>query len=80
MRNYCKTHNGKKYNVMHFIRISYRGSIPKPCKYLSLLIPKPLLHLSNIAKGNDFVNKFALLIQDFICKILISPCCCSSCG
>jgi hypothetical protein len=58
MRNSCKTHKGKEYNVMHFIRITYRGSSPKPYKSLSLLIPIPLTHLSNIAKSNDFVNKF----------------------
>jgi hypothetical protein len=74
MRNSCKTHKGKEYNVMHFIRIPYRGSPPKPCISLSLLIPMPLTQLSNIAKGNDFVNKFTRLSQYFICKMLISPC------
>jgi hypothetical protein len=44
---------------MHFIRIIYMSSPPKPCKSLSLIIPMYLTHLSNIAKGNDFVNKFA---------------------
>jgi hypothetical protein len=57
MRNYCKTHKGKEYNVMHFMMIHYRDSPPKPYKSLSLLIPMSLTHLSNIAKGNDFVNK-----------------------
>jgi hypothetical protein len=59
MRNSCKTHKGKEYNVMHFVRITYRGSPPKPCKSLSLLIPMSLTHLSNIAKDNDFMNKSA---------------------
>jgi hypothetical protein len=59
MGNSCKTHNGKEYNVMHFIRITYRGSPPKPYKSLSLLMPMHLTHLLNIAKGNDFVNKYA---------------------
>jgi hypothetical protein len=45
MRNSCKTHKGKEYNVMHFIKIICRGSPPKPCKFLSLLIPMPLTHL-----------------------------------
>jgi hypothetical protein len=45
---------------------------PEPCKSLSLLIPMSLTHLSNIAKGNDFVNKYAWLSQDFICKTLIT--------
>jgi hypothetical protein len=59
MRNSCKTHKEKEYNVMHFIKIIYRDSPPKHCKYLSLLIPMPLIHLINIAKGNNFVNKYA---------------------
>jgi hypothetical protein len=50
-------------------------SPPKSYKSLSLLIPMSLTHLLNIDKGNDFVNKFAQLSQDFICKILISPFC-----
>jgi hypothetical protein len=33
-----------------------------------------LTHLSNIANGNDFVNKSARLSQDLVYKILISPC------
>ncbi len=56
MRNSYKTYKGKEYNVIHFSRIIYRGSPPKPCKSLSLLIPMPLSHLLNIAKSNDFVN------------------------
>jgi hypothetical protein len=57
MRNSCKTHKGKEYNVMHFINITYKGSPTKPYKSLSLLVPMSLTHLSNIDKGNDFVNK-----------------------
>jgi hypothetical protein len=30
--------------------------------------------LSNIANGNDFVNKSSRLSQDLVCKMLISPC------
>jgi hypothetical protein len=73
MKKSCKTHKGKEYNVMHFIMIPNRGSPPKPYKSLSLLIPMLLAYLSNITKGNDFVNKFARLSKDFVCKILISP-------
>jgi hypothetical protein len=80
MRNSCKTNKWKEYNVMHFIRNTYRGSPPKPYKSLSLLIPIHFTHLLNIAKGNDFVNKSAWLSQDFVCKILIFPWCCSSSG
>jgi hypothetical protein len=80
MRNSCKTHKEKEYNVMHLIRITHRVSPPKPYKFLSLLIPMYLTHLSNIAKGNDFVNILIRLSQDFICKMLIFPCCCISCG
>jgi hypothetical protein len=80
MRNSYKTHKGKKYNVMHFMRIPYMGSPPKPLKSLSLLMPMSLTYLLNIAKANDFVNKSARLSQDFVCKIQISPCSCSSCG
>jgi predicted esterase YcpF (UPF0227 family) len=36
MRNFCKTHKVKEYNVMHSSRIIYRGSPPKPYKSLSL--------------------------------------------
>jgi hypothetical protein len=61
--------------MMHFSRIIYMVSPPKSYKSLSLLIPMSLTHLLNIDKGNDFVNKFAQLSQDFICKILISPFC-----
>jgi hypothetical protein len=57
MRNSYKTHKGKENNVIHFTRITYRGSPTKPCKSLSLLIPMHLIDLLNIAKGNDFVNK-----------------------
>jgi hypothetical protein len=42
---------------MHFINITYKGSPTKPYKSLSLLVPLSLTHLSNIAKGNNFVNK-----------------------
>jgi hypothetical protein len=52
---------GKECNVMHLNGIVYRGSPLEPCKSLSLLIPMPLTHLSNIARGNDFVNKSAWL-------------------
>jgi hypothetical protein len=58
---------------MHLDENVYRGSPPIPWKYLSLLIPMYLTHLSNMAKGNDFVNKYALLPQDFICKTIFSP-------
>jgi hypothetical protein len=57
MRNSCKTYKGKECIVMHFIRITYRGSPPKPFKSVSLFIPMPLIHLSNIGKGNNFRNK-----------------------
>jgi hypothetical protein len=30
-----------------------------------------LMHLSNIAKSNDFVNKSIRLSQDFVCKMSI---------
>jgi hypothetical protein len=79
MRNSYKTHKEKEYNVMPLL-ITYRGSPPKPYTVLSLLILMPLTHLSNIAKGNDFVNKSARLSQDLVCKILIFPCSGSSCG
>jgi hypothetical protein len=42
---------------MHLNGIVYKGSSPKFYKSLNLLIPMSLTHLSNIAKGNDFVNK-----------------------
>jgi hypothetical protein len=80
MRNFCKTHKRKEYNVINFIKIISRGSAPKLSKSLSLPIPMSLIHLSAIAKGNDFVNKSALLSQDFICKKLIFPCYCISYG
>jgi hypothetical protein len=35
------------------------GIPPKPCKSLSLLMPMSLTHLSNIVKGNDFMNNYA---------------------
>jgi hypothetical protein len=72
MRNSYKTHKVKEYNVINFIRITHRGSLPKSCKSLSLLIPMHLTYLSNITKGNDFVNKSTRLSQDFVCKMLIS--------
>jgi hypothetical protein len=31
----------------------------------------PLTHLSNVARGKDFVNKLAKLSHDLICKILM---------
>jgi hypothetical protein len=71
---------GREYSVMQLSRIIYKDSPPKPCKSLSFLIAMPLKHLSNIAKGNDLMNKPAWLSQDFICKILISPFRWSSCG
>jgi hypothetical protein len=63
----------KECNVMHLNGIIYRGSPIEHCKSLSLFIVMPLTHLSNIAKGNDFVNKYAWLSQYVICKKLISP-------
>jgi hypothetical protein len=53
-----KTHKGKIV-VLHLNGIVYKGSPAEPCKSLSLFIPMPLTHLSNITKGNDFVNKSA---------------------
>jgi hypothetical protein len=37
-------------------------------------------HLSNMARGKDFVNKLVKLSHDLICKILISPPSYNSCG
>jgi hypothetical protein len=80
MRIFYKTYKEKEYNVMYFIKIFFKASYPKPCKSLSHLIPMDLTHLLNIVKSNDFVNKFIRLLQDFVCKILIFSCFCSSCG
>jgi hypothetical protein len=44
---------------MHLNEIIYRGSSPEPYKSLNFLIPIPLIHLLNVVKGNDFVNKSA---------------------
>jgi hypothetical protein len=44
---------------MHLNGIINRGSPPESYKSLSLLIPISLTHLSNIAKGNNFVIKSA---------------------
>jgi hypothetical protein len=33
---------------------------------------KSLIHLLNVTKGRDFVNKSGRLSHDLICKILIS--------
>jgi hypothetical protein len=44
--------------VIHLNEIVYRGSPLEPCKSLSLLILIPLTHLSNIAKGNKFMNNY----------------------
>jgi hypothetical protein len=33
-----------------------------------------------MASGKDFVNKSTRLLHDLICKILISPLSCNSCG
>jgi hypothetical protein len=57
-----------------------RESFPEPCKSLSLYILMHLTHLSNMASGKDFINKSARLLHDLICKILISPLYCNSCG
>jgi hypothetical protein len=54
--------------------------LPKPYRSLSLRIPMSFTHLSNVARGRDFVNKLAKLPHDLICKILISPPSYSSCG
>jgi hypothetical protein len=43
---------------MHLNRIVHIGSSSKLCKFLTLLTLMSLTHLTNIAKGNVFVNKF----------------------
>ena len=53
--------------------IFYRGSPPDSCKSLSLFIPMPSTHLWNAEYGRDFVNKYARLSRDLVCKISISP-------
>jgi hypothetical protein len=66
MRNSCKTHKGKEYNVIAQPGYPYMGSPPKAYKSLSLFITIHLTHLSNIANGNDFVNKSTRLSQDLV--------------
>jgi hypothetical protein len=51
---------------------SVQRASPFEPKFVRLLISMHLTHLSNIAKGNDLVNKFSWLLQDLICKKLIS--------
>jgi hypothetical protein len=62
---------------MYFMRkheiLIQRESPPEPYKSFSLHIPMLFTHLSNVARGKDFVNKLAKLLYDLICKILISP-------
>ena len=46
---------------------------PDTCKSLSRLIPISKIYFWNNDVGKDFVNKFARLSHDFVCKISISP-------
>ena len=51
---------------------------PKPCKYLSRLVPIPKMYFWNNDVGKDFMKKSARLSHDFVCNISISPFFCSS--
>jgi hypothetical protein len=49
----------------------HRGSPPKHRKSLSRRISMSLTHLSNVAKGRNFMNESTRLSHDLICKMLI---------
>jgi hypothetical protein len=55
-----KTHKGKRVQCNASQQeLVQRVSLPEPCKSLSLHIPLPLTHLSNMAKGRDLVKRSA---------------------
>jgi hypothetical protein len=53
----------------------HTGSVPRRSDHKIWFARSPiaLTHLSNIANGNDFVNKSVRLSQDLVYKMLISP-------
>jgi hypothetical protein len=73
-RNYLVKLIKEKSRMWCIILGSVQRAYPiESCKSLRLLIPMHLTHLPNIVKSNDLVNKFSWLLQDLICKKLISP-------
>jgi hypothetical protein len=77
--NSCETSNIFSWYLWEKYEILIQRESPlEPCKFLSLRIPMPFTHLSNVPRGKDFVNKSAKLSHDLIYKILMSPPSCNS--
>jgi hypothetical protein len=82
VRKLLKQNSHREKSIIRSLNVRwlYDKALAKSCKSLSRRIPIPATHLENVAYGRDLVNKLAKLWHDLICRILISPLTCSSCG